>query len=341
MSAIDDFVERHHGLAELSVAERRLAIRHLVPAPPGDGGELIATIADALDGYGPLSDVMQDPSISDVLVNGAQDVWVEKGGVLTPTGIRFEEASLHRLVRRLAAEAGCRLDATSPVGDGRLADGSRFHAVLPPVTSEPVISIRRFPSKSLDVGDLIAAGTLTRHQADLLVAHVESHSTICISGRTGAGKTTLLNALLGCLPDHERVITIEETRELRPGCHHAVAMVTRQANVEGLGTIDAATLLRAALRMRPDRIVVGEVRGPEAMVALGAMSTGHEGSLITIHARSAADAVDRMVTLAMQDPLAPREAALRAQVTRAFEVLVHVDRTDGGERRVVEIVERC
>lgn len=339
-STLLDLVFAHDGLAEVDAAQRRLWLREIAtPYVPAD--RLPATVkelADLIDGFGPLSDLMRDRSITDILVNGPDEIWIERDGKLQRTAVRFDTPEqLDHLIERLLGDAGERIDLAKPIADARLEDGSRLHVVLPPLAPKgPLVSIRRFPARALQLHDLVDLGMLDRSNADALCAATQDRRTIVITGGTGTGKTTLLNALLSEVPSTERVVTIEETAELRPGCAHAVALVARDANVESAGSTDMLSLLRAALRMRPDRIVVGEVRGPEALVALDAMSTGHPGSMLTLHARSAVDAIDRMTALALSAGTRASEATLRFSVEQAFDVIVHLARK-GAERRVVAI----
>jgi len=337
-----DLVLERDELAELDPAERRLALRDLLATevPPDELACSVALLADAIDGYGPLTPLMNDGDVTDVLVNGTDPVWVERAGALECTGVSFESLDeLAGLIERLLGNAGARADASRPLADARLGDGSRLHVVLPPVAPEgPYVSIRKFPEARYDLDDLVAGGMLEAMQASLLATLVKDRRSIAISGGTGTGKTTLLNALLGVVPPTERVVVVEEIPELRPGCRHAVSLVARPPNVEGAGRIDLGMLVRAALRMRPDRIVVGEIRGDEALAALSAMSTGHEGSMVTVHARTPDDALERFVTLALQAGSGASEAALQRQVTRALEVVVQLGRDDQG-RRVVMAIE--
>jgi pilus assembly protein CpaF len=332
----------HDELAELDPAQRRLALRRLVAEHSANGSapEIVAEIADYVDGYGPLTDLMCDEEVSDVLVNGPHEVWVERAGELVRSEAGFrDEADLRAFVDRLVGGAGGRVDASFPIADARLRDGSRIHVVMPPVAPRgPLVSLRRFPSLRFDVSELAARRMLTESEARFLGDAVASRLTIAISGATGSGKTTLMNALLAFISSSDRVVIIEETPELNPGCPHIVSLVARQSNIEGRGAVEISTLVRAALRMRPDRIVIGEIRGPEALTAMSAMATGHEGSMITLHSRSAADAVERVVTLALQADSGARESTLRAQASQAFDLIVHLERRDG-RRQVVEIIE--
>ena len=337
---VRDFVLDRPELADLDPAERRLVLRRLLAAEvPQDAARLAAEASDLIDGYGPLTEVMRDPAVTDVLVNAHDEVWVEDRGHLRRVPVAFADAAaLHLFVERMAAIAGARVDASVPMTDARLPDGSRLHVVLPPLSGGgPLISIRKFSLDEFDLDGLSARGLLTFDEATLLQDAVRDRRTIAISGATGSGKTTLLNALLGLVPPTQRVVLIEETRELRPRCSHVVSLVARPANLEGRGAIDLSDLFRASLRMRPDRIVVGEVRGREALVALDAMSTGHEGSMVTVHARSAHDAVGRFVSLATRDG-SMDPAAIEERFTRAFDLVVHLERLDG-DRTVTEILE--
>lgn len=331
---------REH-LAELDVAERRLALRAVVNeiGPGVDQPSAVAELADWIDGFGPLTGFMSDPAVTDILLNGPAELWVERDGALEQHPPVFESAAeLLDLIERLMAESGARVDSTVPIGDAQLRDGSRFHVVLPPVApGGPLVSIRRFPPHAFTLDDLACNGFMTGDEADVLQRCVLDRRSIAIGGATGTGKTTLANALLGCIPDTERIVVIEETRELRPACRHWVSLSTRATNVEGRGAVEQTDLLRAALRMRPDRIVVGEVRGPEAAVALQAMSTGHEGSILTVHARSAPEVTDRLVELALMDRTAPCDSTVHRRVKRAVDVVVQVGRC-GGRRLLVEIV---
>ena len=336
-------VARHDELADLDPAERRLALRSLLHSEleDGDAAAAVGEIADAIDAYGPLTPLMAESGVTDVLVNGPKEVWVERSGRLELSDVRFQTPEeLESFVQRLAIRAGIRTDVSHPVTDGRLPDGARFHVALPPIAPVgPVVSIRRFPDKPLRLEDLLDRSMLTPAQARVLTDAVECRRSIAISGGTGTGKTTLLNALLSEIGLDERVIVVEETAELRPTCPHWVSLVSRTANIEGEGEVTLDDLLRAALRMRPDRIVVGEVRGPEAHTALAAMSVGHEGSMVTVHARSNADLVDRFVSLALMRNSSVPEAALRRQVTRALSLLVHVGRDERGLRKIVDLAE--
>ena len=332
---------QHDEMAELDVAERRLALRDLVLQHGDDENTSarLAEIADAIDGFGPLTSLMEDHAVTDVLINGFAEVWIERAGTVTRTEVSFpDEGALRDWIDRMLARAGARVDAARPIADARLPDGSRVHVVLPPIGPRgPLVSIRKWPRLPLTLDDLYDKGMMTRSQRDFLRAAVRDKKTLAISGGTGSGKTTVLNALLGEMPADTRVVVLEETPELRPRCAHHVSLLTRVENVEGVGTVDLADLVRASLRMRPDRIVVGEVRGEEALAALSAMSVGHEGSMVTVHARAASAVRDRLVSLTLLAGSGAGPETLRRQVDDAFDYFVHLERTSEGDRRVVEI----
>ena len=331
----------HDELADLDPAARRLALRSLVHRSESASPDLVARLSDWIDGYGPITSLMADPDVSDILVNGPEEVWVERAGRLQRTEVSFENGQqLWDLIERMLGSAGARADAAHPIADARLQDGARVHVVLPPLSgADPLLSIRRFPATAWSLNDLAERGFLTPAQHYLLRDAVASRLTIAVGGGTGTGKTTLVNALLGCIDSTERVVVIEETPELAPVCPHWVSLIGRPPNIEGRGAVDQSELLRAALRMRPDRIVVGEVRGPEALIALQAMATGHEGSMVTVHSRSAADVSDRLVDLASMSVSAPEHRALQRRVETSLDLIVQVGRHDG-HRRVTEIIQR-
>jgi pilus assembly protein CpaF len=329
-------IREHGSLADLDPAARRLALRELVTR--SETSFDLKQVADWIDGYGPLTDLMEDPTVTDILVNGPDDVWVERDGVLVKTDLGFgDHETLLAFVDRIFGAAGIRLDALSPIADARLPDGSRLHAVLEPVAQRScVVSIRRFPRR-WSLAELQLQRMFDEADRRRLEEFVQSRRSIVVAGATGSGKTTLVNALLAFVGRDERVILIEETPELSPAHPHWVSLVTRPANLEGLGAIESAELLRAALRMRPDRIIIGEVRGPEASVALSGLRTGHPGSMLTVHAAGSDSALDRLSELAARGWDAPQEA-LRFDWRRAVDVIVHVERA-GGRRRVSSICE--
>jgi pilus assembly protein CpaF len=334
-------VLQHDELADLDPGSRRLELRSLVVSevPATDVADVLEELVNHVDGFGPLAPLMNDETVTDIVINGPFEVWVDRGSCLERSDLVFEdETELLELIERLMGEAGGRVDPVTPIADVRLPDGSRFHVVLPPVAPRgPLVSIRRFPVAPFDLDSLQSLGMFDRREADLFRGLLGDRQTILISGATGSGKTTLLNALLSEIPADERVVLIEETSELRPVGAHAVSLLVRRPSIEGTGGIDQDALLKAALRMRPDRIVVGEVRGAESLTALAAMSTGHRGSMASIHASSPAHATRRLVSLALQAKGGPGEAALEAAVSDAIDAVVHLERR-GGVRRVEEIV---
>lgn len=287
-------------------------------------------------GAGPLEPLLRLPGVTDVLVNGADDVFVDRGVGLEPTGVTFpDDAAVRRLAQRLAAGAGRRLDDAAPWVDLRLADGTRFHAVLAPVARPgTVLSLRVPPAGSFTLDDLVAAGSLPTAGAALLRTIVAARLAFLISGGTGTGKTTLLAALLGEVPAGDRIVIVEDASELRPAHRHVVALEGRPANIEGAGAIDVRTLVRQALRMRPDRLVVGEVRGGEVVDLLAALNTGHEGGCGTLHANSAADVPARVEALALAAGLG--RVAVHSQLASGVDVVLHVTRR-AGVRRLAEV----
>ncbi len=291
-------------------------------------------------GLGPLDQLMVDPTISDILVNGPHSVYVERNGRLELTNVRFyDDAHLLQIVQRVAARVGRRADEMSPMVDARLEDGSRVNAIIPPLAlTGPVLSIRRFGVR-LGGEDLIANRTMPTEMLGLLRAAVEARVSILVSGGTGSGKTTLLNALSQFIPGEERLITIEDSAELKLRQRHVVSLETRTANVEGTGEIRQRELVRNALRMRPDRIIVGEVRGGEALDMLQALNTGHEGSLTTIHANDTRDALTRLEMMVMMAGFELPVPVIRYYITTAITLVVQLARLKGGMRKVIRVSE--
>ncbi len=292
-------------------------------------------------GLGPLEELLDDPAVTDVMVNGPGEVYVERDGRIEPTEVRFaSERALRDAIERILAPLGRRVDELSPMVDARLADGSRVNVVIPPLSvGGPALSIRRFAAARPGPEELVASGTLTAELRDLLAGAVRDRRSILISGGTGSGKTTLLNALSAYIGAEERVITIEDAAELRLRQPHVVRLETRPPSVEGRGEVTMRDLLRNALRMRPDRIVIGEVRGAEALDLLTALNTGHDGALSTLHANSPIDALRRLETLALMAGVGLPHAAIRDQVRRGIALVVHLARSPEGGRRVVEVGE--
>jgi len=292
-------------------------------------------------GLGPLEPYMHDPEISDILVNGSQEVYIERNGLLEETRTVFaDDEHLLQVISRIAASVGRRIDEQSPMVDARLPDGSRVNAIIPPLAlNGPVLSIRRFGQKPLELAQLIEHGSLSANIVNLLRAAVEGRINIVISGGTGAGKTTLLNCISHFIPLNERLVTIEDSAELQLQRKHVVNLETRQTNIEGTGEISQRDLVRNSLRMRPDRIIVGEVRGGEALDMLQAMNTGHEGSLTTIHANDTDDALSRMEVMVSMAGFDLPASVVRRYIASAVTLLVHVSRLKGGVRRITRVSE--
>ncbi len=307
----------------------------------GARADLAARIAERAFGLGPLEPLLRDPAVEEVMVSGTAPVWVERGGRLERTAVAFpSERDLREAIERILAPLGRRVDEAEPVCDARLPDGSRVNVVIPPLAVDgPALTIRRFRRRGFAPDDLVANGTLTRPLLDFLARAVRARATILVCGGTGSGKTTTLNALSSFVGADERVITIEDAAELRLRQPHVVRLEARPPNLEGRGEVTIRRLVRNALRMRPDRIVVGEVRGAEALDMLTALCTGHDGSLCTIHAGSAAEALRRVETLALMADVGLPHAALREQVADAFDLVVCQARGADGARRVVGVAE--
>jgi len=296
---------------------------------------------DRLFGLGELAPLLRDERVSEVMVNGTRGVWVERDGRLEPTGIRFSDPEeILVLIERLVAPLGRRIDLATPLVDARLPDGARVHAVIPPISLVgPVLTIRRFTARPLAPDDLVRSGTASPGVMAFLVEAVRARRSILVSGGTSSGKTTTLNALAFAIDPAERIVTIEDAAELRLPQPNVVSLETRPPSVEGLGAVDVRTILRNALRMRPDRIVVGEVRGGEALDMLQAMNTGHRGSLTTAHANGPYQALLRLETMALMGGVDLPLAAIREQIRRAIEVVVHQERDGEGRRRIVAVAE--
>ncbi|WP_296458394.1 CpaF family protein [Rubinisphaera sp.] len=331
----------HELRKQLRALAAHLCDMHSAYLPESEREQMVNEIMDEMYGFGPLEPLMNDPDVSDVLINGADTVFVERRGKLERTDVRFADNNhLLHLIQRLVGRAGRRIDEVSPMVDAKLPDGSRLHAVIPPLTSKgPTLSIRRFSKTAVEFEDMVRSRSLTREMADFLIACVRGRMNILLSGGTGAGKTTMLNQLSRFIPMSERVLTIEETAELQLKQTDVVSMETRLPNVEGKGGISQRELLRNSLRMRPDRIIVGEARGSEVLEMLQAMNTGHDGSMSTVHANDTRDALDRlelMIALSGAD-LTPTIA--RRYIASALQILVHVSRLSTGERKVMRISE--
>ncbi len=302
---------------------------------------LLAEVMNEIFGLGPLDPLLRDPLISDILVNGPKQVYIERQGRLEKTKVTFkDDAHLMRIIQRIGSNVGRRIDESSPMLDARLDDGSRVNAIIPPLALDgPSVSIRRFGTIPIDINKLLEFESITPEMTHFLESCVQCKINILISGGTGTGKTTLLNALSRWIPDGERVVTIEDAAELQIQREHVVRLETRPPNIEGKGQIIQRDLVRNSLRMRPDRIVVGEVRGQEALDMLQAMNTGHEGSMTTIHANSPRDALRRLENMVSMAGMSIPVKAIREQVSSALDILVQIGRLVGGRRKIVSIAE--
>jgi pilus assembly protein CpaF len=306
-----------------------------------DRDRLTKEIADDTLGHGPIEPLLADNSVSEIMVNGPHDVWIEREGRLYRTTVRFaDDHHVRRIINKIVGQVGRRIDESSPMVDARLPDGSRVNAVLPPLSlSGPLLTIRKFSKQRLDMDDMLRLGTLTQEGVEFFEAALKAELNILISGGTGSGKTTLLNAMSTAISDDDRIVTIEDAAELRLNQRHVLRLEARPKNVEGQGEIPIRELVRNSLRMRPDRIIVGEVRGGEALDMLQAMNTGHDGSLSTIHANSPRDALGRVETMVLMAGLEFPMRAVRQQLSSALDLIVHIERFGDGTRRVTSITE--
>ena len=312
-----------------------------LPLTPDERAQLVTEISDDVLGHGPIEVFLADDEVTEVMVNGTQSIFVEREGRLHATEARFlSETHLRRVIERIVSAVGRRIDESSPMVDARLHDGSRVNAVIPPLSVDgPMLTIRKFRKESFTPADLVANDTISTLAADFLDAAVRGRLSVLISGGTGTGKTTFLNALSSSIPRDERIITIEDAVELRLQQPHVIRLESRPPNIEGRGEVPIRELVRNSLRMRPDRIVVGEVRGGEALDMLQAMNTGHEGSLSTLHANTPRDALNRLETMVLMAGMDLPVRAIREQVASALDLIVHVARLNDGTRRVTKIVE--
>jgi pilus assembly protein CpaF len=302
---------------------------------PGPVRRLVDEVLADVSGLGPLDDLLHDPEVTEVMVNGPGRVFVERGGELEPVEVELDERAIHHVIEKIVAPLGLRVDRASPLVDARLPDGSRVNAVVPPLAVDgPCLTVRRFGARAVPLTAFCPPGV-----AELLAWAVGAGLNILVSGGTGSGKTTLLNALAGCVPTGERIVTVEDAAELRLPTDNLVRLEARPANAEGAGEVRVRDLVRNALRMRPDRIVVGEVRGAEALDMLQAMNTGHEGSLSTCHANSPDDALRRVETMVLMGEVGVPLEAVREQIASALDLVVQVARRPGGDRRVIEVAE--
>lgn len=345
-------VEDTAHLAQTSDAAVRERLAELVnltatelgtPMDLDEGMATVTRIHHELLGFGPLEPLLADATITEIMVNGPGEIWVERGGRLSLTQLRFESTDhLMQVIDRMVSRVGRRIDESSPMVDARLEDGSRIHAVIPPVSlTGPTLTVRRFADTGLEVTDLVHNGTATTQMIAFLRACVRARLNIVVSGGTGAGKTTTLNVLSGFIPDDERIVTIEDAAELKLRQRHVLSLETRPANVEGRGRISVRDLVITSLRMRPDRLLVGECRGGEALDMLQAMSTGHDGSLTTLHASSPHEAISRLETMVLMAGTDLPTTAIRGQISNAVDLIVQQARMRDGSRRVVSIAEVC
>ncbi len=309
--------------------------------PEATRNRFVREVFDELTGYGPIQPLLNDPEISEIMVVGAKKVYIERNGELIQTPIVFDDdAHVMRIIERIVSPLGRRVDADSPAVDARLPDGSRVHIIIPPVAVDgPCLTIRKFLINKMEIADLIQLGSLTDHMAEFLQACVATRLNIIISGGTSSGKTTMLNILSSFIPPNERIITIEDAVELQLKQKHVVRLETKNPNVDGSGEMTTRILVRNALRMRPDRIIVGEVRSGEAMDMLQAMNTGHTGSLTTIHANTPRDAISRIETTCMMAGLDMPLLPIRKQIASAFNLIVHQSRLEDGTRKTTQITE--
>ena len=326
-------------------ARTEAEIRDQLSQEPGlardDRERLAAEIADDIFGYGPLERLLGDPTISEIMVNGTQHIWIERGGLLSQTDLRFsDDSQLRRLITKMVGQVGRRIDESSPMVDARLPDGSRVNAIVAPLSlSGPLLTIRKFAQSRFALDELIQIGTLSAESSEFLTKGIKADLNILISGGTGSGKTTLLNALSEAIPNADRIVTVEDAAELQLQQRHVVRLESRPKNIEGEGEVTIRDLVRNALRMRPDRIIVGEVRGAEALDMLQAMNTGHEGSLSTVHANSPRDALNRLETMILMAGYDLPVRAIRQHVSSALDLVVQLDRLDDGTRHVTQITE--
>jgi pilus assembly protein CpaF len=301
------------------------------------GGQIAADIF----GYGPLEPLLNDATVSEIMVNGAHTIWVEREGKLYETSLRFDDDShLRGIINKMVGQIGRRIDESSPMVDARLPDGSRVNAIIPPLSlTGPLLTIRKFAQHRFDRDDLVRIGTVSRQAQEFLDLAIRAKMNILVSGGTGSGKTTLLNALSGALPDGDRIVTIEDAAELQLNQKHVLRLESRPANIEGEGEVTIRELVRNALRMRPDRIIVGEVRGEEALDMLQAMNTGHEGSMSTVHANSPRDALSRIETMVLMAGFELPVRAIRQYLSSALDLIVQLERLEDGTRHVTTITE--
>ncbi|MBN8733748.1 MAG: CpaF family protein [Acidobacteria bacterium] len=334
-------LNREAAREQIGTVVERLVHEEQMPMTAVERERLIEEILDEVFGLGPLEPLLKDPTISDILVNGYNNVYVERGGIMVETNVRFKDQNhVRMIIDRIVSNIGRRIDDSSPIVDARLDDGSRMCAVIPPLSLiGPVMSIRRFGKKLLTVDDLMKNETFTPGMIDFLSGCVEARLNIIVSGGSGSGKTTMLNTMSRFIPDTERLVTIEDTAELQMQQSHLVRLETRPMNIEGAGAISQRDLVINALRMRPDRIIIGECRGSEAFDMMQAMNTGHDGSMTTVHANSAREAFSRLETMVMMASQHIPDRVIRQMLTSAVNIVLHCTRLQDGTRRVTSICE--
>jgi pilus assembly protein CpaF len=336
-----DKLEREEVVATIAKVVQDLVAQEQLPLNLGERELLVRQVVDEIFGLGPLEPLMQDPDVADVLVNTHARVYVERNGKLQRTDVRFQDDKhLLQVIDRIVSAVGRRIDDSSPMVDARLPDGSRVNAIIPPLALDgPHLSIRKFKRDALSGDDLLTKNSVSKSMLDLLNGIVRARLNVLISGGTGAGKTTLLNILSSYIPEDERIVTIEDSAELQLRQPHVVRLETRAANIEGEGEVPQRMLLINSLRMRPDRIVMGEVRGAEAIDMLQAMNTGHDGSLTTLHANTPRDALSRLETMVSMANLNLPDKGVRQQIASAIDVIIQVSRLTDGTRKIVSIYE--
>jgi pilus assembly protein CpaF len=323
------------------VAEIRTRLEHEPGISREDRERLVGELTDDILGHGPIERLLADETVTEIMVNAPSEVWVERAGVLHKTTVRFaDESHVRRVINKMVAEVGRRIDESQPMVDARLPDGSRLNAVIPPLSlTGALLTIRKFGTERLDLDGMIRVGSLSDDAADFMRRCVSAKLNILISGGTGTGKTTLLNAVSAGIPDSERIVTIEDAAELKLAKRHILRLECRPKNIEGEGEVTIRDLVRNSLRMRPDRIVVGEVRGAEALDMLQAMNTGHDGSLSTVHANSPRDALVRLETMVLMAGYDLPLKAIRQQIASALDLVIHLERLHDGTRKVMAITE--
>lgn len=334
-------IEEKEARKQIRGVAQNLIDEESIPLNTQTRHQIIKEIEDDVLGLGPLEALLYDPTIADILVNGYKKVYVERFGKLELTPVRFNDDNhLMKIIDRIVSRIGRRIDESSPMVDARLLDGSRVNAIIPPLAIDgPSLSIRRFAVDKMALDDLVVKNALTAYMAEFLKAAAKSKLTILISGGTGSGKTTMLNAISNFIPNNERIITLEDSAELQLQLPHVLRLETRPANVEGKGEITLRDLVRNSLRMRPDRIIVGEVRSGEAFDMLQAMNTGHEGSLTTVHANTARDALARLENMVSMAGLDMPAKAIRKQIASAIHIIIQLSRLEDGSRRIISIHE--